>query len=261
MQAVTAVASVAAGATLAPAHGAARMLPGHWVPPAHLTWYWQLQGRLRIEPVQVTDVDGFDTSAATVARLHAIGQHVVCYIDVGTWENWRPDARRFPRSLLGRPNGWPGERWLDIRRLRVLEPIMRVRLRMCARKRFDAVEPDNIDGYANSSGFPIGARAQLRYDEWVARAAHGLGLAVLQKNDPAQARALEPYFDGVLDEQCNQYSECGSFAPYLRAGKPVLNAEYSAALYPRFCAADAHLGISGALYALALNGSRFRPCW
>ncbi|MHB1837275.1 MAG: endo alpha-1,4 polygalactosaminidase, partial [Solirubrobacteraceae bacterium] len=209
----------------------------------------------------VTDVDGFDTSAATVARLHALGQHVVCYIDVGTWENWRPDARHFPSSVLGRPNGWPGERWLDVRRLGVLEPIMRARLQMCARKRFDAVEPDNIDGYSNSTGFRITAAQQLRYDEWIARAAHALGLAVFEKNDPAQARALEPYFDGVLDEQCNQYDECGAFRPYLRAGKPVLNAEYRASLYPGFCSADARLGISGALYALALDGSRFRPCW
>lgn len=209
----------------------------------------------------MTDVDAFDTTAATVARLHALGQHVICYVDVGTWESWRPDARRFPRALLGRPDGWPGERWLDIARLRALEPIMRARLAMCAGKRFDAVEPDNIDGVGNRTGFALTARDQLRYDEWVARTAHSLGLAVLQKNDPGQARALEPYFDGVLDEQCNQYAECAAFAPYLRAGKPVLNAEYRASLYPGFCAADARLGISGALYSVALDGSRFRPCW
>jgi hypothetical protein len=48
-----------------------------------------------------------------------------------------------------------------------------------------------------------------------------LGMAVLQKNDPDQAAKLEPYFDGVLDEQCNQYAECSSYQPYLAAGKPI----------------------------------------
>lgn len=229
--------------------------------PAHPTWYWQLTGRIdNSHRVAIYDTDGFETRASEVARLHALGRFVVCYIDVGTWERFRPDAGRFPASVLGRPNGWPGERWLDIRRLHVLEPIMRARFAMCAHKRFDAVEPDNIEAYTNRSGFPITARGQLRYDEWIAHTVHGLGLAVLQKNDPGQARALEPYFDGVLDEQCNQYHECGAFKPYLAADKPVLNAEYKASLYPGFCASDARLGISGVLYGLSLDGRLYRPC-
>ena len=232
-----------------------------WTPPAHLTWYWQLTGNVNWSyNVAAYDVDGFETTAAQVSALHAAGKHAICYIDVGTWEKFRPDAGEFPRSVLGRGNGWPGERWLDIRRLSVLEPLMRARIEMCAHKGFDALEPDNIDGYSNHTGFPLTAREQLSYDEWVAHEAHSVGLAVFEKNDPEQARQLEPYFDGVLDEQCNQYSECSSFKPYLAAGKPVLDAEY---VLPtsRFCSADARLGIMGAVYALDLNGSKFEPCW
>jgi hypothetical protein len=179
-----------------------------WHPPARMTFYWQLQGRLRIRPEQVIDLDGFNTHAAEVARLHRHGEHVVCYLDVGTWEKWRPDAGSFPRSVLGAPNGWPGERWLDIADLRVLAPLMQKRIAMCARKGFDAVEGDNIDGYENHTGFDLTAAQQLRYDRWFAGAVHAHGMGVLQKNDPDQARALEPSFDGVLDEQCNQYHEC-----------------------------------------------------
>jgi len=231
-----------------------------WRPPAHLTWYWQLQGHVRIENVAASDIDGFDNGAAEVRRLHALGQHVICYVDVGSWERWRPDARRFPLAVRGKSNGWPGERWLDVRRLSVLEPIMRARFAMCARKGFDAVEPDNMDGFENPTGFHITPAQQLTYDRWVAHAVHRLGMAVFEKNDPEQAARLQPSFDGALDEQCNQYHECGSFRPYLRAGKPVLNAEYKRSLYPGFCSADARLGISGALYALELDGTRFDPC-
>ena len=232
-----------------------------WRPPQHLTWYWQLTGRVDwSHAVAAYDVDGFETSAANVRSLHAAGKHVICYIDVGTWENFRPDAGRFPKSVLGKSNGWPGERWLDIRRRSVLEPLMARRIEMCARKGFDALEPDNIDGYSNRTGFPLAAREQLTYDVWVAHEAHSLGLAVFEKNDPEQARELEPHFDGVLDEQCNQYTECASFKPYLAAGKPVLNAEYDLPT-SRFCAADARLGVMGVLYGLDLNGSKFEPCW
>jgi hypothetical protein len=247
---------------LVAATATAGVTPAHWRPPAHPTWYWQLTGTINnSRPASIYDIDGFETSRSEVSALHAAGKHVVCYIDVGTWENFRPDAGQFPKSVLGTPNGWPGERWLDIRRLSVLEPIMAARFQMCARKGFDAVEPDNMDGYSNDTGFPLTAAEQLTYDEWVANDVHSLGLAVLQKNDPEQARQLEPYFDGVLDEQCNQYQECSSFNSYLHADKPVLNAEYQRSLYPGFCKADARAGIMGALYNLALDGKLYKPCW
>ncbi len=101
----------------------------------------------------------------------------------------------------------------------------------------------------------------MRYDEWLAGAAHRLGLAALQKNDPGQAGTLEPYFDGVFGEQCNQYAECGAFASYLAAGKPALDAEYRASSYPGFCVTDRRRGIMGALFGPALDGRRYHHCW
>jgi hypothetical protein len=238
-----------------------RAQDGWWKPPRQLTWYWQLQGAVENnEPVAAYDIDGFENSAAEVASLHAEGKHVICYIDVGTAENFRPDYSEFPKSVLGRSNGWPGERWLDIRQLSVLEPIMTRRFEMCKEKDFDAVEPDNIEGYANNTGFPLTAAEQLTYNEWVADEVHSLGMAVLQKNDGEQTPELLAYFDGALSEQCNQYKECADFQPYLAAGEPVLNAEYHLAT-KRFCAADDAAGIMGARYNLALNGKRFEPCF
>jgi hypothetical protein len=249
--------------TLAPASVTASAQTGAswWLPPQQLTWYWQLQGSVpNDEPVAAYDIDGFETSAAEVAALHSQGKHVICYIDAGTAEKFRPDYSSFPASVLGRSNGWPGERWLDIRQLSIIEPIMTARFRMCREKGFDAVEPDNIEGYANKTGFPITAQQQLTYNEWVAQEVHSLGMAVLQKNDGEQSVELEPYFDGALSEQCNQYRECADFQLYLSTGKPVLNAEYHLAP-KRFCAADEAAGIMGARYNLALNGKKFEPCW
>jgi hypothetical protein len=232
-----------------------------WAPPEHLTWYWQLQGTVNnSETVAAYDIDGFENTSIEVAALHSKSIHVVCYIDVGTYEPGRPDTTSFPAGVIGAEvQGWPGEKWLDVRQLSVLEPIMIKRFEMCKEKGFDAVEPDNMDGYENSTGFPITAAEQATYDEWVAKEVHSLGMAVLQKNDGEQTATLEPYFDGALTEECNVYDECSSFTPYLTAGKPVLNAEYGSS--SAFCAADNAAGIMGARFGLELDGKTFGPCW
>ena len=121
-----------------------------WAPSGPVSWQWQLQGKIDLSiRAAMYDVDLFDTPKATVRALHRRERRAVCYLDAGTWENWRSDASSFPKWVLGRSNGWPGERWLDIRRRHVLAPIIRARLDRCARKGFDGVEFDNVDAYAN----------------------------------------------------------------------------------------------------------------
>ena len=233
----------------------------HWTPSssAPISWYWQLQGTVNTsEPAQVYDVDGFDTSAATVSALHAQGKKVICYIDFGTSENFRSDFGSFPASVQGDTNGWPGEKWLDIRQLGVLEPIMTARMQMCVQKGFDALEPDNIDGYTNSTGFPLSGQDQLTYNTWIATEAHNLGLSVGLKNDVDQTTDLEPYFDWALDEQCNEFSECGTEHVFTSAGKAVFNAEYSGG--SSFCTSDVADHINGVLFNLDLDGSTYQPC-
>jgi hypothetical protein len=242
---------------LVPASSAA----GWWSPPQHLTFFWQLQGTVHNdEPVAAYDIDGFENDAGEVVALHSRGKRVICYIDAGTAENFRPDYSQFPKAVLGRSNGWPGEKWLDIRQTATIEPIMFARFQMCAEKGFDAVEPDNIEAFSNKSGFEISPQQQLAYNEWIAEAVHSLGMAVLQKNDGEQARELQPFFDGALNEECNKYKECADYAPYLAAGKPVLNAEYGKK-NAKFCPADEAAGIMGARFAKSLNGKKFLPCW
>lgn len=183
----------------------------------------------------VMEVDGFDTPASTVTALHALHKEAVCYIDVGTWEQWRPDAKRFPKSVLGKPDaGWPGERWLDIRQTGVLLPIMRARFAMCVKKRFDAVDPDNVDGVENATGFKLTVLEQLTYDRAIAALAHADGLAVALKSYADEAKALEPSFDFVVEEQCVKYSECGELASFPANHKPVFDIEYTRSL--AFCA-------------------------
>jgi hypothetical protein len=207
---------------------------------------------------RVFDIDMFDNGSRVVRALHRSGRHVICYIDAGTWEKWRPDAGRFPRLVLGKSNGWPGERWLDIRRLGVLKPIMRRRISRCAKRGYDGVEFDNVDGYTNATGFPLTAREQLTYDEWLANAAHRHGLSAALKNDLGQVHALLPYFDYALDEQCFQYRECTRLAPFVNAGKAVFEVEYKLRR-SAFCAKADQLGFNSMRKRVSLKAWR-RAC-
>jgi hypothetical protein len=253
---------LAAGATMVVPYELATARAGTvWHPSADasISWVWQLQGTPSLAGnAQMYDVDGFDNTAATVSAMHAQGAIAVCYVDFGTWENWRPDQAQFPSSVLGSSNGWPGEKWLDIRQISVLAPILTARMQMCVQKGFDALEPDNIDGYSNSTGFPLTAADQLAFNEWIANTAHTLGLSVGLKNDVDQTAQLEPFFDWSLNEQCNQYSECGTEAVFTQANKAVFNAEYGSGT--AFCAADIAAHINGALFDLNLDGATDVPC-
>lgn len=231
-----------------------------WQPRPGITWQWQLDGRIDTTvAADVYDVDGSAASSAVVRRLHRLGRKVVCYIDAGAYESWRRDAGRFPPSVLGRTNPeWPDQRWLDIRRLDVLRPIMLARLRMCARKGFDGVELDEVDGYANDTGFPLTAADQLRYNRFLARAAHRLGLAAGLKNDVEQIESLVRSFDFAVNEQCFEFGECRRLLPFIRAGKAVLHVEYHVDR-ERFCPTTMRLGLSSMRKRLDLRSWR-RPC-
>src|ERR1700730_11401054 len=140
--------------------------PPYWIPAPNTSWQWQLTGQVdQTVNVSMYDIDLFNNTASTVSSLHAQGRKVVCYVSVGSWEDFRADAASFPASVKGSVlDGYPNERWLDIRNLDVLGPIMAARLDMCKAKGFDAVEPDNVDGYSNSSGFPLTDADQIRYN-------------------------------------------------------------------------------------------------
>ncbi len=201
---------------------------GCWLPPLEITWQWQLQGQVDLSvQAHMYDIDLFDNSAEVVEELHKAGRRAVCYMSAGTWENWRPDRDEFPEELKGkRYKGWKGERWLDIRRLDLLGPILRARLDQCKEKGFDGVEFDNIDGYLNDTGFPLSYEDQLLYNIFLANEAHLRGLNAGYKNNPGQIQDLLPYFDWALVEQCVQHEECDLYLPFVQAGKPVMAAEY-----------------------------------
>jgi len=197
-------------------------------PDIETRWQWQLQGELNtVYDVDLYDIDLFDTDQETIEEIQASGRHVICYFSAGSYESWRPDANRFPQKVLGSElDGWEGERWLDIGS-EALKEIMQSRLDLAVEKGCDGVEPDNVDGYTNDTGFALDAEMQLAYNRFLSGEAHSRGLSIGLKNDLDQVEVLEPFFDFAVNEQCHEYEECDFLYPFIRHGKPVLNAEYA----------------------------------
>lgn len=200
-----------------------------WLPTPGMSWQWQLDTPVDTSvTAQVYDIDLFDNDYSVVDELHQQGRKVICYMDAGTWEQWRDDAGDFPSEVLGNSlDEWQDERWLDIGQIDLLAPIMRARLDMCKEKGFDAVEPDNIDGYDNNTGFSITYLDQLAYNIWLANEAHKRGLSIALKNDSEQTSDLISYFDFAILEDCFFNNSCQNSLDFVSANKAVFDAEYT----------------------------------
>ncbi|MBN1303679.1 MAG: endo alpha-1,4 polygalactosaminidase [Anaerolineales bacterium] len=227
-----------------------------WHPASGSTWQWQLTGELGLDlQVEVYDID-LQVEKSVVDYLHTQGARVICYISVGSYEDWRADASDFPPEVLGKDyEGWPGEKWLDIRRIDILAPILRARLDRCAARGFDAVEPDNMEVYTNDTGFPLTYEDQLAYALWLAEEAHARGLAIGQKNAPEQVRDLVGSYDFAIIEDAFYYGWAEEMLPYIQAGKPVFAAEYTdlPGDFELFCRQSREFGFSIILKKRDLN--------
>jgi hypothetical protein len=213
--------------------------------PPRVSWQIQYTGEIDISlDVDVFNLDLFDTTPDVIDTLHQRGVFVICYFSAGSYEDWRPDSSQFPTEVLGKDlEGWPGEKWLDIRRLDLLAPIMEARLDLAVQKGCDGVDPDNVNGYTNDTGFPLTYDDQITYNVFLAQAAHLRGLAIGLKNDLEQVPDLLPYFDWILNEECFTYQECDQLLPFIQAGKPVFVIEYELTP-PEFCPQANQMGFN-----------------
>jgi hypothetical protein len=183
-----------------------------WKPAPGLTIHIQFTGTMDYSKnVSAYDVDVYDTPVEKITALKARGVKVICYFSGGSYEDWRSDAKDFPISVLGKDMvGWPGEKWLDVRQVSLLMPIMKKRMELAKSKGCDAVDPDNMDGYTNDTGWKgtITYAHQLAYNKAIADQAHALGLSVGLKNDLEQIKDLSDLYDFGINESCMDFDEC-----------------------------------------------------
>lgn len=228
--------------------------------PQNATWHIQYSGEMDYNlDVDVYNIDLFDANVADIDQLRARGVFIMCYFNAGAKEDWRPDADQFPAEILGKEyEGWEGETWLDIRKIDLLAPVMSARLDLAAQKGCDGVDPDNVNGYVNDTGFPLTYSDQVAYNIWLADQAHARRLSIGLKNDLEQIPDLLPFFDWALNESCFTYNECDLLTPFKLAGKPVFVIEYE--MQPEaFCLKANELGFNAIQKKWELDGF-YLPC-
>ena len=263
---------------------------GVWQPHVDptFTWQWQITGTVdtNVTPAAMFDIDEQDAvpttqtvtsglgkstwskgpNATAIATLHGKNKIVICYLDSGAWESYRPDASLFPASVKGNSTGWSGERWLDIRSPAwpKFAPLIWARMDLAKKIGCDGIEPDQNNPIGNNPGFPITLADQKAWYIEVARQAHIRGLSVGQKNGVETTDAdTAAAFDWNLNEECNQYEECDTLQPFLSAHKLVLNVEYKGTVSATsgFCSKASALGISPMKKKLSGRPRKFLGSW
>ncbi len=265
-----------------------------WVPPlGDPSWQWELDhpldltnppdrgtdgtlpdGRPAAAPV-VYDIDGIENSKSTVNALHQLGDHVICYIEVGSAGDYYSAAQEgIPTTyydqfeaagVLGDKLSDYPESFLNIESPATVSIVESMIDQQCAAKGFDAVETDLDETYSGSdgtTGFTLTRATEEQYMTTLANYMHGLRLGWIIKNPDdtgdTYAADMEPLADGVLTEQCNQNNTCGLLTAY-EGHKAVFDAEYPPETTAEFCASDNALGFDGVAFPLALDGAR-HPC-
>jgi hypothetical protein len=211
-------------------------------------------------------------NTAAVNAIHAKGAKAICYIDAGGGESFRPDFAAYNAfnnncggCLFGRPiGGFRDEFWLNInndqgQRTFILNQIS-ARLDRCVANHFDGVEMDVIDAYSNNTGLTISPDTQLLFNTALANLAHSKGLTVALKNDVEQVPDLAPYFDYAINEQCQQYNECGNYSTYFAsANKAVFQVEYKLST-SKFCPQANAANRNAILKTYDLFDTPYTPC-
>jgi hypothetical protein len=268
-----------------------------WQPPQKADWMWELSSPLVTSnahlmgtgvtayngdtppgdnPV-IYDIDAIINPASTVSALHQIGEHAICYIEVGSAGNYYTAAQegisttyyaqlKAAGDLGKKLSGYP-EYFININARSALSIIESMISRQCARKGFNAVETDldeTFGGNEGSTGFTITKANEESYLTTLADYMHGLGLGWIAKNLDDTGNAsfvndMEPLAQGIISEQCNQYKTCTLLNSFLSAGKWIGNAEYSPETLAEFCASDNAANMNGVLFNVSLNGGR-KPC-
>jgi hypothetical protein len=228
------------------------------------SWQWQLGGGTVNETVldnvdnakKMYDIDLFTNDASVIDRLHAKGITVICYMETGAWESYRPDAALYPEAVLGAGlEGYTDERFVDVRQIDTLLPILTARLDLAVSKGCDGVEPDLDDTYNGyATGFPLTMADQLAFNRAIADAAHARGLSIGLKNgataDGSFERAMSEFTDWALNEECNTFDECAGYSAFIDQNRAVFQVEYMSPNGTRpedFCPQDNAANFDGLL--------------
>jgi hypothetical protein len=186
------------------------------LPPAHAVFDYQIGGAY--PPAAAAAIVDRDHHESPVA-----GRYNICYVngfqtqpEENSW--W---VANHPNLLLRDGGGyvedpdWPGERVLDVTtpaKRAAIAGVLDGWFAECARKGFQAAEPDNLDSWTRSHHL-VSQADGVAMARLLVAGAHARGLAVAQKNTPELGSAGRAAigFDFAIAEECSVYAECAKY--------------------------------------------------
>ena len=103
---------------------------------------------------------------------------------------------------------------------------MAARINLAVQNGCDTVDPDNVEGYDNETGFALTYKDQIAHNTMIADLAHEAGLGVGLKNDVPQIKDLIGHFVFAVSEQCFENEICYDLLPFIKENKADQNIEY-----------------------------------
>ena len=215
-----------------------------------------------VVPLSTIEQAATEKKASAISSLKCgRNKKLVCYTNCGAYEagHWN-EALLAPvrHKMLGRSmDGYPDERWLNIKELGIMRELIRDKFAKAAAQGCDAVLCDNTEAWITgtdgkgsttisiyrerginavkqlaagnvkaNTGFDITFDDQIRFNTMLAEEAHLQCLAIGLVNDVFQIEQLADQFDFALNEQCHHCGWCDLYRPFVRANKPVLHLEF-----------------------------------
>lgn len=233
-------------------------LPSRWNPAPDAKFDLQFTTPMQLQrQVDFLVLDLADALPNEIQTVNDNGAAAVCYFNGGSVNTQDDDFELVEPLVIGRSlNTDPQERWLDIRQIDEIADLIRNRLDLCVDKGFQAALVGNLENFLFRSGFPIGQRQQLAFNQFIADEAHARGLGIGLWNSRSQITPLSNNYDFVLVSDCFSEGWCNETQPFVDMGKPAFIVEFAEAERNdvEFCRASQTFGAMGIIKRRILDG-------
>ncbi|OUM65788.1 glycoside hydrolase family 114 protein, partial [Piromyces sp. E2] len=185
-----------------------------WHPKPGLTWDYLLGAKEKIIQKSDKDVVTFDLELAK--KMVPIFHN----------RDGKPDKQKFIDAglVLEGGDGW-GNKPLNIKNKKKLQPLLRDRFRRAYQYGCDAVEVDCIDVYNYTE--KISRDDVLVFAKWLAETAHEENISIGLKNVATISEKLQPYFDFAVVESCAKSPNvCDYYKAFTNNNKAVFIVHY-----------------------------------
>ncbi len=232
--------------------------PARWVPAPDAKFDLQFSTPMQLQrQVDFMVLDLADALPDEITTVKNNGAAAVCYFNGGSIDVEDEDFDSVAPLVIGRKlETEPTARWLDLRNIDEIAPMIRGRLDRCRDKGFDAALIGNLENYLFRSGFPIGERQQIAFNRFIADEAHKRGLSIGLWNSRSQIAPLADSYDFILVSGCFEDGWCNETGAFIEMGKPAFVVEFAESSRGdvEFCSANQTFGTMGIIKRRILDG-------